>query len=138
MQIEDKKGKLMADINITPLVDVVLVLLIIFMVITPMLSSGMAVNLPSASSSTTVNDAGQHLVVSIRADQAIFVDTKRSSMDKLIDDLNAEWRKQPNRALLIKGDKTLKWKQVHGVMDKVRENGMTTMLLAAEKERGGE
>lgn len=138
MQVEDKKGSLMADINVTPLVDVVLVLLIIFMVITPMLSSGMAVELPKAGSSTTVNDAGQHLVVSVRADAAIFVDTKRSSLDQLVDDLNAEWRKEPNRALLIKGDKSLKWKQVHGVMDKVRENGMTTMLLAAEKKSGGE
>lgn len=138
MQIEDSKGSLMADINVTPLVDVVLVLLIIFMVITPMLSSGMAVELPKAGSSTTVNDAGQHLVVSVRADAAIFVDTKRSSLDQIVDDLNAEWRKEPNRALLIKGDKSLKWKQVHGVMDKVRENGMTTMLLAAEKKSGGE
>ncbi|RME28865.1 MAG: biopolymer transporter ExbD [Deltaproteobacteria bacterium] len=135
MQVGDKKGGLMADINVTPLVDVVLVLLIIFMVITPMLSSGVDVKLPDASSSTTVNDAGQHLVVSIREDGAIFVDTKRSSLDKIIEDLNAEWRKEPNRSLLIKGDKNLRWKQVHAVMDKVRENGMTTMLLAAEKKK---
>ncbi len=135
MQVGDKKGGLMADINVTPLVDVVLVLLIIFMVITPMLSSGVDVKLPAAGSSTTVNDAGQHLVVSIREDAAIFVDTKRSSLDKIIEDLNAEWRKEPNRALLIKGDKNLRWKQVHAVMDKVRENGMTTMLLAAEKKK---
>ncbi len=135
MQVGDKSSGLMADINVTPLVDVVLVLLIIFMVITPMLSSGVDVKLPAAGSSTTVNDAGQHLVVSIREDAAIFVDTKRSSLDKIIDDLNAEWRKEPNRALLIKGDKNLRWKQVHGVMDKVRENGMTTMLLAAEKKK---
>lgn len=133
MSVGDKKGGLMADINVTPLVDVVLVLLIIFMVITPMLSSGVDVKLPEAGSSTTVNDAGQHLVVSIRDDAAIFVDTKRSSLDKIIEDLNAEYRKEPNRSLLIKGDKNLRWKQVHGVMDKIRENGMTTMLLAAEK-----
>jgi len=138
MQVGESNNNLMADINITPLVDVVLVLLIIFMVITPMLSSGMAVNLPKAGSATTVNDAGQHLVVSIRSDAAIFVDTKRSSVDKLIDDLNAEWRKEPNRALLIKGDRSLHWKQVHAVMDKVRENGMTTMLLAADKKPDGD
>ena len=133
MSVGEKKGGLMAEINVTPLVDVVLVLLIIFMVITPMLSSGVDVKLPEAGSSTTVNDAGQHLVVSVREDAAIFVDTKRSSLDKLIEDLNDEYRKEPNRSLLIKGDKNLRWKQVHGVLDKVRENGMTTMLLAAEK-----
>lgn len=133
MQVGDKKGGLMADINVTPLVDVVLVLLIIFMVVTPMLSSGVDVKLPEAGSSTTVNDAGQHLVVSIREDAAVFVDAKRSSVDKIIEDLNAEYRREPNRSLLIKGDKNLRWKQVHAVMDKIRENGMTTMLLAAEK-----
>ncbi len=140
MKIEDSSrgSGLMADINVTPLVDVVLVLLIIFMVITPMLSSGMSVELPSAGSSTTVNDAGQHLVLSVRADAAIFVDTKRSSLDNLVEDLNEEWRREPNRSLLIKGDKSLRWKHVHGVMDKVRENGMTTMLLAAQKESGGD
>lgn len=139
MKVDDssRSSSLMADINVTPLVDVVLVLLIIFMVITPMLSSGVAVELPQANSSTTVNDAGQHLVLSVRSDAAIFVDTKRSSLDTLIDDLNDEWRREPNRALLIKGDKSLRWKDVHGVMDKVRENGMTTMLLAAEKDAGG-
>ena len=135
MQVGGKSGGMIADINVTPLVDVVLVLLIIFMVVTPMLSSGVDVQLPKAGSSTTVNDAGQHLVVSVREDAAIFVDTKRSSLDTLIEDLNAEWRREPNRALLIKGDKSLKWKQVHGVLDKVRENGMTTMLLAAEKDK---
>ena len=135
MQVGDKKGGLMADINVTPLVDVVLVLLIIFMVITPMLSSGVDVKLPDAGSSTTVNDAGQHLVVSVREEAAIFVDTKRSSLDKIIEGLHAGGRKEPNRSLLIKGDKNLRWKQVHAVMDKVRENGMTTMLLAAEKKK---
>lgn len=137
MSVGDKSGGPMAEINVTPLVDVVLVLLVIFMVVTPMLSSGVDVNLPDAESSTTVNDAGQHVVLSIRSDSAIFVDTKRSSLDKVVDDLNAEWRKDPNRALLIKGDKTLRWKDVHNVMDKIRENGMTSMLLAAEKNAGG-
>ncbi|MCB9777811.1 MAG: biopolymer transporter ExbD [Alphaproteobacteria bacterium] len=137
MSVGDKQSGLMADINVTPLVDVVLVLLIIFMVVTPMLSSGVDVDLPDAESSTTVNDAGQHVVVSIRSDAAIFVDTKRSSLDKVVDDLNAEWRKDPNRALLIKGDKTLRWKDVHNVMAKVNDNGMSSMLLAAEKSSGG-
>jgi len=133
MQVGNKRGGPMADINVTPLVDVVLVLLIIFMVVTPMLSSGVDVQLPEAKTATETQDVGQHMVVSIREDEAIFVDTTRSSKDTLIDDLNRGWQEDPARSLLIKGDKKLRWRQVHDVMELIREGGMTTMLLATEK-----
>lgn len=133
MQVGDKKGGPMGDINVTPLVDVVLVLLIIFMVVTPMLSSGVDVSLPKASTPESVRDDGQHLVVSIREDAAVFVDTKRSSRDTLIDDINAAYREDPDRAILIKGDARLTWADVHTTMDVIKEGGMTTMLLATEK-----
>ena len=127
------KGGPMADINVTPLVDVVLVLLIIFMVITPMLSSGIDVKLPAAQTATTTQDVGQHLVISIRDDGAIFVDTNQTSLDTLIDDVNTEWRKDPLRSLLIKADEDLRYEQVRQVTDKIAEGGASTMLLATEK-----
>jgi biopolymer transport protein TolR len=133
MSVGDKKGGPIADINVTPLVDVVLVLLIIFMVVTPMLSSGVDVPLPKAKTAQEQNDNGQHLVVSIKADASVYVETTKSSPEKLIEDINAEYRKKADRSLLIKGDKTLRWKQVHGVLATIQENGMNTMLLATEK-----
>lgn len=133
MQVGDRKGGPMADINVTPLVDVCLVLLIIFMVVTPMLSSGVDVLLPKAKSTESVRDDGQHLVISIREDAAVFVDTKRSSEDTLIDDVNEAYREIPDRAILIKGDQRVEWKDVHRYMDIIKEGGMTTMLLATEK-----
>ena len=133
MQVGDRQGGPMSEINVTPLVDVVLVLLIIFMVVTPMLSSGVDVNLPKTRATETVQDAGQHLVVSIRSDGAVFVDTKRSSIDTVIDDINEAYRADPARSLLIKGDKMLTWRQAHEVMDKIKDGGMPTMLLASEK-----
>ena len=133
MQVGDKKGGPMADINVTPLVDVVLVLLIIFMVITPMLSSGVDVDLPKAETATSVQDNGQHLVVSIRDDGAVFVDSQQVALETLIDAVNAEYRKNPNRAVLIKADHKLFYGQVREVMDVLNEGGMSTMLLAAEK-----
>ena len=66
MNTGGNKGGPMGDINVTPLVDVVLVLLIIFMVVTQMLSSGVEVKLPSARTTSSVQDVGQHLVISIR------------------------------------------------------------------------
>jgi len=133
MNVGDKKGGAMGDINVTPLVDVVLVLLIIFMVVTPMLSSGVDVKLPEAQTTESTQDVGQHLVVSISEDAEVFVETKRSSLDTLQADINSEYRLDPARSLLIKGDRSLTWKEVHEVMDVIHEGGMNTMLLAAEK-----
>ena len=66
MSVGGKKGGAMSDINVTPLVDVVMVLLIIFMVVTPMLSSGVDVKLPKAKTATEERDMGQFLVISLR------------------------------------------------------------------------
>ena len=133
MKVGGKKGGAMSDINVTPLVDVVLVLLIIFMVVTPMLSSGVDVKLPEARTSTETQDNGQHLVVSVRDDGAVFVDRKQVALETLIDEVNAEYRKDPNRAILIKADQKLFYGQVREVMDVLNEGGMSTLLLAADK-----
>lgn len=133
MNVGGKQGGPMADINVTPLVDVVLVLLIIFMVVTPMLSSGVDVELPGAKTSEERNDNGQYLVVSIRDDEAVFVDSERSSKEDLIEDLNKEFADNGSRSLLIKGDKSLTWAAVHSVMDTINEGGMNSMLLATDE-----
>jgi len=136
----------MADINVTPLVDVVLVLLIIFMVITHLLGSGVAVPLPQSQTATEVRDGGQHLVVSVkksdkrssssmRIPPEIYVDTNRSSADDLIPDINQAYQDKPARSLLIKGDKGLTWRDVREVMDMIHAGGMNTMLLATEQEK---
>jgi biopolymer transport protein TolR len=152
MQVGDRKGGPMADINVTPLVDVMLVLLIIFMVVTFLLGSGVDVPLPEATTATEVRDGGQHLVVSIkkvaarqvivpegmtapRVPPEIYVDTLRSSDDSLISDINDAYQDKPDRSLLIKGDKELTWREVREVMDVIHAGGMTTMLLAVEQEK---
>ena len=76
---------------------------------------------------------GLGIVISIRDDGAIFVDTNQTSLDTLIDDVNTEWRKDPLRSLLIKADEDLRYEQVRQVTDKIAEGGASTMLLATEK-----
>jgi biopolymer transport protein TolR len=132
-KVGGNKGGAMGDINVTPLVDVVLVLLIIFMVVTPMLSSGVEVKLPKAKTTTQAQDNGQHLVISVRADGAIFVDSRQVPLEILVDEVNSEFRATPNRAILIKADSGLHYGEVRAVMDTLSDNGMTTLLLAAEK-----
>ena len=152
MSVGGKSGGPKADINVTPLVDVVLVLLIIFMVITHLLGSGVDVPLPPAKTGTEVRDGGQHLVVSVKAAEArrvvmpegmeaprnlpeIYVDLTRSEPDALITDINDVYQDKPSRSLLIKGDKALLWEDVREVMDIIHAGGMPTMLLAVEGEK---
>jgi biopolymer transport protein ExbD len=139
MNVGGNKGGPMGDINVTPLVDVVLVLLIIFMVVTQMLSSGVEVKLPQARTTTSVQDVGQHLVISIRpplknnTEPRMYVDRLQSNTEMLVSDINDAYADNPSRSLLVKGDKTLRWKEAYGVLKTISEGGMTTMLLATEQ-----
>ena len=128
-------GGPMADINVTPLIDVVLVLLVVFMVITPMLQSGMNVDLPKATQTTTVNDVGQHIVVSITAQETWWVEQTEVDENTIIDVINEEYRKSDiARSIMIKADKGLEYGAVRKVMDVLAEQNMTTLLIAAEQE----
>lgn len=134
MKVGGSSSGAISDINVTPLVDVVLVLLVIFMVVSHMLTSGVDVPLPVAKTAFQVQDSGQHLVVSVNEKGSIFVDTRQVSMETLIEEVNAEFRKDPNRAVLIKADQGLHYGEVRDVMDTLAEAGMSTLLLATEKK----
>lgn len=125
----------MADINVTPLIDVVLVLLVVFMVVTPMLQSGMPVDLPKATQSETVNDVGQFIVISVTETEGWWVEQTQVTKDDLIAAINAEYQKNPERQLLIKADKDLEFRQVRELMDVLAENRMTSLLVGAAKEK---
>lgn len=128
-------GGPMADLNVTPLIDIVLVLLVVFMVITPMLQSGLPVDLPAATTAITRNDAGQYIVVSITEDGRWAVEQDEVDKDTLIPKIMDKYREKPDRAVLIKADNRLEYRKVREVMDILAENRMTSVLLAASKER---
>lgn len=128
-------GGPMADINVTPLIDVVLVLLVVFMVITPMLQSGMPVDLPKATQTEQVNDVGQFIVISVTEKDGWWVEQASVDKDTIIGAINEEYQKNPERQLLIKADKDLEYRAVREVMDVLAENRMTSLLVAAAKEK---
>jgi biopolymer transport protein TolR len=125
-----------ADINVTPLIDVVLVLLVVFMVITPLLSSGLQVDLPMATSTITVNDVGQHIVISITEDGKLAVEQEvLESIDQIIDEVNAAYRENPEKTILVKADAQLEYGQVREVLDFLADNRFTSVFIAAGKEK---
>ena len=139
-------GGPIADINVTPLIDVVLVLLVVFMVVTPMLQSGLPVSLPEASQTNTVQDLGQHITVSIGvADECKsfpcdlqarwYVEQIQVDNVTIIEELNNEYAVNSQRSLIIKADGRLKYGQVREVMDVIQQNmNSSSMLIAAMKE----
>ena len=125
-----------ADINVTPLIDVVLVLLVVFMVITPLLSSGLQVDLPMATATTTVNDVGQHIVISLTKDGKWAVEQDvLASTDEIVPMLNVAYRENPDRSILVKADRSLEYGQVREVLDLLAENRFTSVFIAAGKEK---
>lgn len=128
-------GGPMADINVTPLIDVVLVLLVVFMVITPMLSSGQNVDLPMADEVTKVNDVGQFIVISVTEDRGWWVEQEQVTEDTLIPTLNLEFNHNPKRSILVKADRDLAYGDVRVVMDLLADNNWTSVLIAAGKRK---
>lgn len=132
-----RKGPI-SDINVTPLIDVVLVLLVVFMVITPLLSSGLQVELPMATTTVTVNDVGQHIVVSVTKNGEWAIDQdKLDPPDKetLISGINMAYRENPERSILVKADRNLEYGKVREVLDILAENHFTSVFIAAGKEK---
>lgn len=127
-------GGPISDINVTPLIDVVLVLLVVFMVVTPMMESGLPVDLPKATTTETVQDLGQFIVISVTKDRGWWVGQEEVSDEvSMVDAINAEYRQNPSRAIMVKADRSLQYREVREVMDILAKNRITTVMVAAAK-----
>lgn len=131
---EEVKG----DINVTPLVDVCLVLLIIFMVVTPMLQQGVSVTLPETTKPAKIPENQRQLTVSIRQDGGIFLKEKPIPEDALQAELAAVHEQSPDREVVVKGDRRLQYKDVRNVMRLINEAGFTRVGLVTEQVKRGE
>ena len=132
IQIDEAKG----DINVTPLVDVCLVLLIIFMVVTPMLQSGIDVMLPAGASSEKKPGAESDLVVSIKADGTVFIGPTWIPDANLGTYLQSEHEKDPNRVVMLKADKRLGFGKVRQVMKAANDAKFTRVAIMTESQQG--
>src|SRR6185295_9010974 len=106
------KSTLNADINVTPLVDVCLVLLIIFMVVTPMLQKGIPVNLPVTESPEKTPDTDKQLQISVKADGSVYLGSSVVRKEQVQSELEAIHTRTPDREIAVKGDKLVKYGDV--------------------------
>ena len=125
-----------ADINVTPLVDVCLVLLIIFMVVTPLLIKGVDVELPETAKPEKMPEGAKQLNVAVKADGSVVVGQDWVPKERLAQQLKELYTQKPEADVVIKADKRLKYKEVRDVMRLLNEAGFSGVGLVAEKKSG--
>ena len=128
-------GGVKSDINVTPLVDVMLVLLIIMMIVAPLLQQGVAVTLPQAVNTAEKPETQGQTVVAITADKRYFVNAvqvQQADMGKRINDL---LDKAKEKVVIIKADEDVEYGAVMEAMDTLRAAGIEDMGLITETRR---
>ena len=128
-----------ADINVTPLVDVCLVLLIIFMVVTPMLQKGVPVNLPVTEDPEKTPDTEKQLQISVKADGTVYVGSNVIRKDQVEAELKGIQERTPDREIAVKGDRLVKYGDVLDVLKACRDVGFNDVgLVSQPKKASGE
>ena len=126
-------GTNLAEINIIPLVDVVLVLLLIFMLTAPMMYRGIDVNLPKASSRPTAVE--ERLVLTVTKDQSLFLNDRRLPATGLEQALRQAFANRTDKTLYLKADAGLSYGAVVETMDRVRRAGIERLGMVTEPAR---
>src|SRR3984957_19638030 len=122
----------LSEINVTPLVDVMLVLLIIFMVTAPLMTSGVSVDLPKTDAKP-LNTDSQPLTVSIDASGKIFLQDQELQLPELVAKLRAIAQNDQDRRIFVRGDKDLAYGRIMEVMGTITQGGFTKVALLAEQ-----
>ena len=126
----------MSDINVTPLVDVMLVLLIIFMVTAPLMTSGVNVDLPKTNAAP-VNADTKPITVTIKADGQVYLGDDVVSTDDLVAKLQAASQNDPAHRIFVRGDQHIDYGRVMQVMGTITSGGFTKVALLAEQPAAG-
>ncbi len=125
----------MAEINVTPLVDVMLVLLIVFMVTAPLMTSGVSVDLPKADAKP-LNTDSEPLTVSIKADGNIYLQDQQVGLQDLVQKLTAIAGADHDRRIFVRGDQGIEYGKVMQLMATISQGGFTKVALLAEQAQG--
>ena len=132
-------AKVNSDINVTPMVDVMLVLLIIFMVITPMLQKGVSVDLAKTNNPIPMQDADKEdaMLVAVTRDGKVFFGSDQISTDQLTNKIKDKIANKVDKTVYIKADARAKYGYVVDVVDNVRSAGVDKVGLLTEQRKQG-
>jgi len=129
-------SKAKSEINVTPFVDVVLVLLIIFMVVTPMLQRGVDVLLPLTDHHADKKDTGEQIIISVRRDGAMFLGQDSVDMKLLETRLRRLLQRRPAPPLFVKGDRRLTFKPIRQILEACHRAGANGASLTTQGRKG--
>ena len=131
MDVGGGDRKLMSEINVTPLVDVMLVLLIIFMVAAPMMMQGMDVQLPQTQSKA-ISSKEERLVVSLNKKQEIFINEYRVSRSELQEKLKILYQNKKDGEVFLRADRSLPYGFVVQIMSDIKNAGIEKLGMVTE------
>ena len=135
IKTKTKSNKLVCEINAAPMVDVMLVLLIIFMVITPMLQKGVSVELAKAENPREMREADQDdaVVVAVTRDGKIYLGSEQLRIEQLSEKIQDLLASKVDKTIYVKSDRRAKYGGVVDVVDTVRASGVDTLGLLTDK-----
>jgi biopolymer transport protein ExbD len=131
-------GGVKSDINVTPLVDVMLVLLIIMMIVAPLLQQGVSVKLPQAANTTEKPDTQDQTVLAIDASKRLYLNAVPVQKDDLRRRIEEVLENKKDRVVIIKADVDVEYSAVMDAMDQLRASGIEDMGLITDPRRTNE
>jgi biopolymer transport protein TolR len=134
MSLKPANGAVRSEINVTPLVDVCLVLLIIFMVVTPLIQAGVKVDVPKTVSAPSMPQAQDQLNVSIEADGSFWISGSRTAEEDLHNALAALHEAKSDRDVIVRGDRHLQYEKISEVLATLSDVGFTRIGLVTERK----
>ncbi|MCE2540050.1 MAG: biopolymer transporter ExbD [Acidobacteria bacterium] len=137
MSVGEKSGGLNSEINITPLADVMLVLLIIVMLIAPLLTAGVTLTLPEATNTGDKPDNDNNTTVAVTSDGRYFVDNVQTTQQELLNSINSALDRKLERILLVKADVNAQYSAVMELLDQLQRAGIENVALITERQVGG-
>jgi biopolymer transport protein TolR len=135
MDLGGAKGGVKSDINVTPLVDVMLVLLIIMMLIAPMLQQGVSLRLPTATNTVDKPESQDQTVISIAANKEVYLNAKPVRESDLAQKVTDILEGKTEKIVLIKADEEVEYGAVMSVMDQLRQAAIEDVGLITEKRK---
>ena len=136
MDVGAGKGGVKSDINVTPLVDVMLVLLIIMMLVAPMLQQGVAVKLPKADNTIDKPEVQGQTVIAVAKDKRIYFNARQVTEAELGTRVNEYLESKKDKVVIIKADEEVEYGAVMAAMDGLRQAGIEDIGLITDPKKG--